>query len=234
MQVVRLKKEELPYEINEELKLLRTNILFCGADKRVILLTSAFSGEGKSTVALNLCRSLAELGKRVVLIDADMRKSVLKEKVARATIPEKGLSHFLSGQCAFSDIVCKTKLEEFFIVFAGAVPPNPSELLSSVNMINLIKYCREKYDYVIIDSPPIGVVVDSAVVAPLCDGTLILVEAGEVKYRLAQEVVEKMRTTGTPILGVILNKVDYHKGGYYSYSHYGKYSKYYERYGKYY
>ena len=105
MRQVHLRKEDLPYEINEELKLLRQNILFCGTDKNVILVTSAFSGEGKTTVTLNLCKSLAELGKKVLLIDTDMRKSVLKARIAK-NVPEQGLSHFLSGQCKFSEILC--------------------------------------------------------------------------------------------------------------------------------
>ena len=215
MQEIKLKREELPYEINEELKLLRTNILFCGTDKRIILVTSAFSGEGKSTVVFNLCKSLTELGKSVILLDADMRKSVL--------------SHFLSGQCKFADILCKTNIPNFSVIFSGAVPPNPSELLSTNNMKKILAYCADHYDYVIVDCPPIGLVVDAAVVAPICDGSIILIEAGEVKYRIAQEVLEKMRSTGCPILGVVLNKVDYRGGNGYGYgSYYGKkYKSYY-------
>ena len=228
MQVARLRREELPYEINEELKLLRTNILFCGTDKRIILVTSAFSGEGKSTVVLNLCRSLAELGKSVILIDADMRKSVLKTKVSKE-VPALGLSHFLSGQCKFADIPCSTNINNLSVIFSGIVPPNPSELLSTNNMKKLVAYCGDHYDYVIVDCPPIGLVVDAAVVAPFCDGSLILIEAGEVKYRIAQEVVAKMRATECPILGVVLNKVDYRGGNGYGYgSYYGKkYKNYY-------
>lgn len=221
MQTIRLKQEKLPYEINEELKLLRTNLFFCGADKRVILVTSAFSGEGKSTVTLDLCRSLAELGKRVILLDADMRKSVLKTKVS-SQLPENGLSHYLSSQCQLDDILCQTGTEGFYTVVSGAVPPNPSELLSSDNMKRLVAYCRDHFDYVIIDSPPVGMVVDAAVVAPICDGSLILIEANEVKYRLAQEVAAQMRATGCPILGVVLNKVDYKKSGKYYGKYYGK------------
>ncbi len=228
MQVARLRREELPYEINEELKLLRTNILFCGTDKRIILVTSAFSGEGKSTVVLNLCRSLAELGKSVILIDADMRKSVLKTKVSKE-VPALGLSHFLSGQCKFADILCSTNINNLSVIFSGMVPPNPSELLSTNNMKKLVAYCGDHYDYVIVDCPPIGLVVDAAVVAPFCDGSLILIEAGEVKYRVAQEVVAKMKATECPILGVVLNKVDYRGGNGYGYgSYYGKkYKNYY-------
>lgn len=218
MQTISLMKEKLPYEINEELKLLRTNILFCGADKRVLLVTSAFSGEGKSTVTLDLCRSLAELGKSVLLIDSDMRKSVLKKKVI-SQLPENGLSHYLSGQCTLNEVICETETPLFYTVLNGTVPPNPTELLASENMKRLMAFCRDNFDYVIIDSPPVGLVVDPAVIAPLCDGILILIEANEVKYRLAQEVVAKMKATNCPILGVVLNKVSGKKFG----KSYGKY-----------
>lgn len=218
MQTIRLKQEKLPYAVNEELKLLRTNILFCGADKRVILATSAFSGEGKSTVTLDLCRSLAELGRSVVLIDADMRKSVLKRRVV-SQLPEHGLSHYLSGQCTLDGVICETDTQLFYMVLNGTIPPNPTELLASENMKKLLTFCRENFDYVIIDSPPVGLVVDAAVIAPLCDGNVILIEANEVKYRLAQEVVAKMQATNCPILGVILNKVTSKKYG----KSYGKY-----------
>lgn len=227
MQTIRLKREKRPYEINEELKLLRTNLLFCGADKHVFLMTSAFSGEGKSTVVYDLCLSLAELGKNVILIDADMRKSMVKHKI-NGPVPENGLSHYLSGQCELEDVVCQTDVDQFYAVIAGTVPPNPTELLASDNMKGLIKFCREHFDYVVIDCPPIGLVVDPAVVAPLCDGTMILIEANEVKYRLAQETVAKMKVAGCPILGVILNKVSEKKYGRYYTKYYGK--KYYKAY----
>ena len=227
MQTIRLKREKRPYEINEELKLLRTNLLFCGADKRVFLMTSAFAGEGKSTVTLDLCLSLAELGKNVILIDADMRNSMMKLRVLGQQ-PENGLSHYLSGQCQLDDVVCQTDVEQLYAVLAGAVPPNPTELLSSEHMKRLIHFCREHFDYVVIDCPPIGLVVDPAVIAPLCDGTMILVEANQVKYRLAQESVAKMKATGCPILGVILNKVSEKKYGRYYTKYYGK--RYYKAY----
>lgn len=221
MAVIELTLNELPYEINEEMKALRTNLQFCGDDKQVILMTSSFSGEGKSTVALDLCRSLTELGKRTLLIDADMRKSVLRKKVI-GPVPKKGLSHYLSGQCELKDLIYKTGTPNFSVVFSGAIPPNPTELLSSGRFDELIYLAREYFDYVIVDCPPVGMVVDAAVVAPHCDGSVILIEAGEVKYRMAQDIVARMKATGCPILGVILNKVDRAKHGKY-YKYYGKY-----------
>lgn len=230
MPLIELENPELPYEIKEELKLFRTNIQFCGIDKRVILMTSAFSGEGKSTMTLNLARSLAELKKNVLLVDADMRKSVMRRKV-RGVVPKMGLSHYLSGNSDLSEVIFKTTIPNLSIIFSGVVPPNPTELLSSKRFSKLIETAREHYDYILIDCPPVGMVVDAAIIAPHCDGITILLEAGSVKYRLAQDVVSKMRNTGVPILGVVLNKVNRKTSGYY-YKYYGKY--YGRYYGKYY
>lgn len=231
MALIELTRSELPYEINEEMKNLRTNIQFCGNDKQVILMTSTFSGEGKSSVSLELCQSLTELDMKVLLIDADMRKSVMRKRV-NGPAPKRGLSHYLSGQCELDELVYKTTTQNLSVVFAGEVPPNPSELLSSPRFEQLIQLGREYFDYVIIDCPPIGMVVDAAVVAPLCDGCILLIEAGEVKYRAAQDMVGRMKTTGCPILGVILNKVDRKKQGKYYGKYYGK--KYYGKYYGYY
>ncbi|MBR5931109.1 MAG: polysaccharide biosynthesis tyrosine autokinase [Lachnospiraceae bacterium] len=224
MAIIELVRDELPYEINEEMKTLRTNLLFCGAEKQVILLTSSFSGEGKSTISMELCQSLTELDKKTLLIDADMRKSVLRNKV-RGPVPRKGLSHFLSGQCELKDLIYKTSTPNLSVVFSGEIPPNPTELLSSSRFEDLLALGRKYFDYVIIDCPPIGMVVDAAVAAKHCDGCMILIEAGGIKYRMAQDIVAKMRTTGCPILGIILNKVDRKKSSKY----YGKkYEGYYQ------
>ena len=221
MAVIELTLKELPYEINEEMKTLRTNLQFCGDDKQVILMTSSFSGEGKTTVSLDLCQSLTELGKRTLLVDADMRKSVLRKKV-NGPVPKKGLSHYLSGQCELKDLIYKTSIPNLSVVFSGVIPPNPTELLSSGRFEGLVALAREYFDYVIIDCPPVGMVIDAAVIAPNCDGAIILIESGEVKYRMAQDIVARMRATGCPILGVILNKVNRSKHGKY-YKYYGKY-----------
>ena len=224
MAVIELIVDELPYEINEEMKTLRTNLQFCGDDKQVILMTSSFSGEGKSTISLDLCRSLCELEKKTLLIDADMRRSVMRKKVD-GPVPKKGLSHYLSGQCELQDLIYKTSTPNLSIVFSGTVPPNPTELLSNARFEVLMNLGREYFDYVIIDCPPIGMVVDAAVVAQHCDGSIILVEAGEIKYRMAQDIVARMRATGCPILGVVLNKVDRSRHGKYYGRYYGRYYK---------
>lgn len=221
MQAIELVRQDLPYEVNEEMKLLRTNMKFCGAEKRVIFITSAIMSEGKSTLSLNLCTSIAENGYSVLLIDADMRKSSLKRYVV-GNMPELGLSHYLSGQCEIVDVICKTNRKNLFVIAGGAVPPNPSELLSSNEMDAIINAGRKACDYVIIDCPPIGMVVDAAVVAAYCDGCIMLIESGNVKYRLAQKAISKIRATNCPLLGVVLNKVDRRKNKAYYGRYYGK------------
>lgn len=235
---VRLAFTELPFAINEELKTLRTNIQFCGKDKKVILMTSAIQNEGKTTLALNLCRSFAGLDKRVLLIDADMRKSILKKRIQSGRI-EKGLSHFLSGQCELSEVFLKDETSGIYLLPTADYPPNPVELLASKDMKTLIEVVRKRFDYVFIDCAPLGVVTDAAVLAPLCDGAVLVLNAGVIHYKLAQQVVSKLQNTGCAILGVVLNQLNHQSNGrYYGkkygyYRHYGRYS-YYRRYGNYY
>ena len=223
-----INKREMPYDVNEAMKLLRTNLQFCGKDKKVIMITSTLADEGKSTVSMNLCRSLAQLGSRVVLLDADMRKSVLADRFTKErNLP--GLSHLLSGRNGLEDVLMETDVDNFHMILAGRVPPNPAELLSSARMQKLIEICREEYDYVIVDCPPINLVVDAAIVAPLCDGIVMVVSSGNVPYRLAQGALDQLQATGCPVLGAVLNMVDqknekyYYRKGYYSKGYYQKY-----------
>ena len=229
MQQIHINKREMPYDVNEAMKLLRTNLQFCGKDKKVILITSTLADEGKSTLSMNLCRSLAQLGSKVILIDADMRKSVMAERYGRGERNLPGLSHLLSGRNGLEDVLVETDVENLHMIMAGRVPPNPAELLSTPRMQKLIEICRKEYDYVIVDTPPINLVVDAAVVAPLCDGIVLVVSSGSVPYRMAQTAVDQLMATGCPILGAVLNMVDqknekyYYRKGYYRKGYYQKY-----------
>ena len=218
--------------MDEAYKALRTNIQFCGADKKVIAFTSCTPNEGKSNVTFHLAASLAESGKSVLLIDADLRKSVL---MGRVQVEEevKGLTHYLSKQAKLQDVICATNLPKFHIIFSGVVPPNPAELLGSRQFKDMIRVVRDVYDYIIIDTPPLGLVIDAAIVARQSDGAILIVESAKTKYRMAQEVKTKLEATGCSILGVVLTKVDRKKQrGYYT-KYYGKnYGK--KGYGEYY
>lgn len=228
---VEIKTKKLNYSAEEAYKSLRTNIQFCGEDKKVIAVTSCTPNEGKSSVTLNLAISMAQAGKKVLLIDADLRKSVLvgSTKVSGSA---KGLTHYLSKQAAMIDVICSTNVKNLHIVFAGPVPPNPAELLGGRYFREMIDSLRKVYDYILIDTPPLGSVIDSAVIAQECDGAMLVIESGVISYRFAQDVKAQLEKTNCPILGVVLNKVDMSGNGFYG-KYYGKYfGKYYGKYGK--
>ena len=232
MKKVNVSIEKRSYNMREEIKTLRTNIQFCGDDKQVILMTSCMPGEGKTETAIDLANSIAAMGKSVILLDADMRKSVMASRL-KITTQVKGLSHFLSGQCTLAEAIVSTNVPKMHLLLAGPTAPNPTELLENNRFHGLIESVRKVYDYVIIDCPPLGLLIDAAIVAKEADGAVLVIEAAKTKYRFAQSVKDKLELTGIPILGVVLNKVERKRNkGYYS-KYYGKeYGKY--GYGKYY
>lgn len=208
------------FRVEEAYKALRSNIIFSGADIKVIGLTSCQADEGKSSVSLNLAVSMAALGKKVIFLDADLRKSVLLGRY-RINRPIKGLTHYLSGLNSHEDIIYNTNVENLHIIFSGQTPPNPSELLDSKSFTALINYLRSEYDYIFMDTPPLGIVIDAAVAAKNCDGMIMVIEHNQVSYKFAQSVKEQLEKTDTKILGVVLNKIDTTKAGYYG--NYGVY-----------
>lgn len=230
---VKLNDWKLDYRRDEAYKSLRTNLQFCGTDKKVIAFTSCTPNEGKSNVSFHLSVSLAQSGKSVLLVDGDLRKSVLLGRV-QVEGQMKGLAHYLSRQAKLSDVICVTDIPKFHVLFSGPVPPNPAELLGSRVFQELIQGAREIYDYIIIDTPPLGSVIDCAVIAENCDGVVMVIESEAISYRFAQEVKQQLERSNCPVLGVVLNKVNYAKQGYYG-RYYGKYGKYkkYEKYGEY-
>ena len=202
------------FAFQEAFKYLRTNLQFCGADVKIIGITSCLENEGKSLVSLNVARAFAEMGKRTLFLDADMRKSVI---VGRYTNEKdtKGLSEVLSGQVTLNDCLYATNIETLYMVLSGAYPPNPAELLSGKYSDALMKSLREYFDYVIIDTPPLGSVIDAAVIAPKTDGMVLVVGINKLDRKLAAEVLDQLKMTGTRILGAVKNSVSEKKGSYY-------------------
>lgn len=221
MQTVTLKNITKDYRSNEAYKTLRTNLEFSGSDNKAIVLTSSTPNEGKSTVSIGLALALVESGKRVLFVDADLRKSVLVGR-HRVTEEVKGLSHYLSGQADLNDVICRTQEAGLFVIFAGVIPPNPSELLGQKRFAHLIENAKANYDYVIIDAPPLGSVIDAAVISKVCDASVLVVAAKSVSYKFVRTVKEQLEKTGCPILGVVLNKVDMKQNKYYG-KYYGNY-----------
>ena len=207
--------------MDEAYKALRTNIQFCGADKKVIAFTSCTPNEGKSNVTFHLAASLAESGKSVLLIDADLRKSVLMGRV-HVEGEVMGLTHYLSKQAKLSDVICATNLPKFHIIFSGVVPPNPAELLGSRRFEAFLDGARQAYDYVIIDAPPLGSVIDAAIIAKFSDASVMVISAKTISYKFARVVKEQLEKADCPILGVVLNKVDMKQNKYYG-KYYGNY-----------
>lgn len=195
---------ENEFSIQEAYKVLRTNIQFSGQNIKVISVTSCDENEGKTTVCLHLAKSFAELGKRVLLIDGDMRKSVMVARNTEAT-NKKGLSEVLNGICYLDECLCSTQYEKFHILFAGKYPPNPVELLNSKYFAQLIENARGVYDYIIIDTPPLGRVIDAAVVSSLCDGSILVMEGKRNRASKAKDVINQLEMSNAKILGVVRN-----------------------------
>lgn len=221
MQVTMTDPRKENYFYQEALKTLRTNIQFTGKSVKTILLTSCYPNEGKSDITMQLAIEIGKAGRKVLLIDADIRKSayVTRYRVKKAV---KGLSQYLSGQASEEDIVYTTNFPKVDIIFAGPVAPNPSELLGDPSFGELIAKVRQEYDYVLIDSPPMMNIIDAAIVARECDGAVLVIESGRVSYKMAQKVLEQLKKSECRILGAVLNKVDIKSDRSYS-----KYSSYY-------
>ncbi len=200
-------EEQSNYFMREAFNTLRTNILFSGKDVKTIVVTSCMAHEGKTTISFETSRSLAESGKRVLLIDADLRKSVMASRVTKER-GIMGLSQLLSGQVTMEQAIYHTNIEGMDILFAGPYPPNPTELVGSSAFKELISTNRDRYDYIIVDAAPLGLVIDAAVMATCCDGAVIVINEGRIKYRMAQGVKEQLEKSGCRILGVVLNQVD--------------------------
>ncbi len=213
------------YFIREAFNTLRANVLFSGKHVKVIIVTSCFAHEGKSSVSFDLCRNLAESGKKVLLVDADLRKSVMVSRYTKER-GVYGLSQILSGQIDAANAVYPTNVEGFDIVFSGPYPPNPTELAGSPAFKEFVDGQRNRYDYIIIDAPPLGLVIDAAVMSGACDGAILVINIGHVKYRMAQGVKSQLEKSGCKILGVVLNQVDRKRSikqqdNYYGYATYG-------------
>lgn len=229
--------QEQSYTMKESLRALKTNIQFCGDDVKVILVTSCLPNEGKSTVTINLARSISESGKSVLFVDSDIRKSVLVGRLQARVVSGRevfGLSHYLSGQKKMGDVLYATETPGLFMIFAGPSVPNPTEILEKKYFSELLEFGRDNFDYVLVDCAPIGAAIDAAVVAKHCDGAMLVVGQGMVSTRMIASARRQLEASGVRILGAILNKVQLKK------SHYGKYyggyyGKYYSKYyGEYY
>ena len=219
------------FRYSEALRTLRTNLLFSGSRVKNILITSTAPNEGKSTISFDLARVFAESGKRTLYVDCDIRKSEFI-KVHQIQGPTVGLSQILTGQVPIEEsFYCDEKLPNLDMILAGPFSPNATELFEDEMCDQLFQFIKEEnYDIVILDTAPVGTVIDAAILTKYADGAALVVESEVTSRRLFQRAKEQLDRTGVRFLGVILNKVNMTKGGYYN-SYYKKYGKKYEKYG---
>lgn len=228
-----IEKETLSNREKEVYRTLRTNIEFTGVENRVIAITSSMPNDGKSTVSYQLAAAFAENGKETLLIDGDLRKSVLNKTYSIEGNP-KGMSHYLSGQCPMDEIIYMTNKKHLFLIPVGKFPSNPTELFGKERFEILLKELREQFDYIIIDTPPLGSVIDAAVIAKKCDASMLVVASNYTSRTFVKAVVAQLKTANPNFLGVVLNKVDVKNSSYYGRRYGGYYGGRYYSYGSYY
>lgn len=196
---------------------------------KTLLVTSSGPGEGKSTTALALARNLTQLGKRVLLVDADLRNPSLHKTLGLR--PEFGLSNLLAGACAFNAAVQETGDERLQVILAGPLPPNPAELLSGSKLVSLLTVGGERYDHVILDGPPVLGLADAPILSNAVDGTLLVVTSARTKISAAQSALKRLLAARARIVGALLTKYDARTAGYgYGYGY--RYDSYYAYGGK--
>lgn len=195
------------YFVNESFRTLRANMQFCGKDNKVIVITSCDANEGKTSVSLMLAKSLADAGKKTIYVDCDLRKSVVSSKYVNAK-GAHGMSEFLAGFAEKEEVVRETQIENLYMVLSGQCCPNPVELMNRGEFSQFISELREAFDYVIVDTPPLGLVIDSAEIAKYCDSAILVISVGNVRYIHARKIKEQIEKSGCKILGVVLNYVE--------------------------
>lgn len=206
-------KEEPKSPISEIFRTLRTNIQFMNTKNKLksLLVTSTIAGEGKSWISANLAVTFAQAGKKVIILDADMRKG--RQYRIFDVSPRPGLSNYLSGvtendkEVDLADYIQETEIENLFVIPAGNVPPNPSELLVSESMLHLLEKLKEICDIVIIDGPPTQLVTDSLILTRIADSTVIVAEGNKTKKESLRRIVDNIQKVGGKIAGVVLNKM---------------------------
>lgn len=223
---------ELPFEVEESINQLRVNLGFCGDQIKTVMITSSVPNEGKSFIAIHLWRMLAELGSRVLLIDCDLRLSEMRTKYGISS-EEKltGIVHYLAGKVELQDAVYATNIPNGFFMPVAASVANPTILLENPRFTEMIETCARQFDYILIDTPPLESVADALRIALHTDGVVMVVRSGQTSRKLVADAVDKLKRTGVPILGLVLNRVGVNQkgGAYYKRYYHGYYSKEYGR-----
>lgn len=202
--------------IAEQYRTLRTNLKRVNKETplKSVLLTSSIHNEGKTTTSVNLAIAMThEIDKKILLIDADLRKGRVHELLGILNI--KGLSNYLAGEVGYKEVIQKTPIAGLDIMPCGYIPSNPSELLGSTKMTDLLKIMKQEYDFIIIDAPPIIPLTDAAVLGTTVEGILIVAQAGRTKREVVKQSEHLLIQAGCNILGFVLTNVEYYIPSYY-------------------
>jgi protein-tyrosine kinase len=194
--------------VTEAYKVLRTNVMYSGIDKRLktIVVTSSGPMEGKTTTVVNLAVTFAQAGKNVLLIDSDLRKPKIHRIFMLSN--NSGLTNLIANHDEYEKYIRSCDVPNLQILPSGTIPPNPSELLSSNTMKNFVKDISEKYDLVLFDAPPVGSVTDAAIISTLVDGTILVANSGHVEISALKRAKELLSKVDANVIGVVLNKLD--------------------------
>ncbi|MBR6424822.1 MAG: CpsD/CapB family tyrosine-protein kinase [Oscillospiraceae bacterium] len=210
------------YFVQSEIDRLRVNVSFFGTEKKVLMITSSGPNEGKSYISMNLWNELAKAGKRVCFVDADMRKSTIRTTFQVSTGSDEyiGLSHYLAGYVEAEDVIYTTEREEAFFIPTSTMI-NPSLLLEGDRFRDLVKLLRRRFDYVIVDTPPLGIVSDGQRIATMCDGVMLVVRAHVTSREAVRASIQQIQQVECPLLGIVLNRVEGKRTkGYYAKTYY--------------
>jgi tyrosine-protein kinase Etk/Wzc len=216
--------------VSEAFRGLRTAIHFSSFkhDSKVLMITSSFPGEGKTTIAANLALTFAQAGNRVVMVDCDLRRPSLNTVFEHSRAP--GVTEVLAGDISLAEALHTTNIHNISLLSAGTIPPNPAELLCSDSMRDLLAVLRTGYDIVIIDAPPVIPVTDAPLLTALTDLVVVVVESGRIPLKAAQRMKELLQSVNAPVAGFILNDrtsmysdtYGYYGKGYYGKGYYGR------------
>ena len=211
--------------VSEAYRTMRTRIRFSKVDKdslKTILVTSPMSQEGKTTTAMNLAGCLAQANYKTLLVDTDLRKPRIHNVFKEKRYP--GLTDYFFGMSDLKEIIRPSEVENMFYITAGTIPPNPSEILSSMKMVDFLAQVKDKFDYVILDSPPIIAVTDSEIIAELVDATILVVSANKTEKEMMERSARTLIGERSTFIGVVLNNFAYRNGYSSYYKHYYYYS----------
>lgn len=206
--------------ISEAYRTLRTNIQFSSVDKQIktLMVTSSMMSEGKTTTITNLAETFAQAGNRVIVVDADLRRPRVHQVFGVSN--QQGVTNVLAGQVDLKDVV-KVAGSQINVLTSGPIPPNPSELLGSAKMKDLVQLLSEHYDIVLIDAPPVNMVTDAAILSTFVDGVVLAIASGKTEIEAGKRALKSLEGVKANVLGAVMTMMPVTKRDYYSYQYYG-------------